>query len=176
MTRSLLGKIMTMLYAIPAIGVTVTMYSYAGKFINNITKIVLLLLEINLLKHERISHCAIKAFVGQILFSLFSLFILGMLVHHGNYKELSLIDSVYYGFITLTTIGFGDVYIPPEQLLESPVVFVTRLFIFFFGMGAVASVITSFGDLMAVQKNEVCPKKAAKDHEKLDHTQLSELT
>lgn len=170
---STLGKIVTMIYALPAIGVTVTMYSYAGKFINTVTKLFFVYLEIHLLKHKRIHNCSAKAFGGQIFFALSSLLILGGLITYTEREmALSFSDSLYYGFITLTTIGFGDIYIPPERLMEEPWVFVIRLLVFFMGMGAVASAITGLSDMMMANKVELCPKSQQIDvkhsEEKLD--------
>lgn len=81
------------------------------------------------------------------LLASFSVFVVYMLLWALVFDKLKeepdwdYIEAVYYCFITLTTIGFGD-YVPDDKYLPYTIVFI------FFGLGVVTSFIGNFVDVI----------------------------
>ena len=109
-TKSDLGKFITILYAIPSIGVTMQMLVNAGKIMNNITQLGIVFVEKKVLKRSRLSNASIKTFCGQVLFATTLWFVLAAINSMEKAQGQRFRDSVYFIFISLATIGFGDFY------------------------------------------------------------------
>ena len=76
-----------------------------------------------------------------------------------NYKELenySYLDAVYFTFVTLTTIGFGDFNYNFRKHAEKPYFFLVVAIIFLLGLGLVASVVASAVEvLLTTEQTEI---------------------
>ena len=154
--RSNTGKIFTMFYAVPGISLAVATYSYAACALIGITKCLLILLEINLLKRTRIRYFKIKVLICQIFMALSTLFIEAAFHTFKELENYGYLDAVYFTFITLTTIGFGDFNYDFRKHIEKPYFFLIVATIFLLGLGLVASVVTSVVEiLLSTEQNEL---------------------
>lgn len=98
-----------------------------------------------------------KRFVSEHCLSFFSLifiFIIYLLigiftmpsieVHYGNWE--SSLNAAYFWFATFSTVGFGDMYIPDEEVS-------VYVFYRFFGFCLIASIFVSFNAWMKKRKS-----------------------
>ena len=138
--RTLHGKIATILYAIFGIPLSITVYTHASGMITSAIRNMIKYLEMRLFKTKRVKNLHGKALSISLVMFLaffFAIVFFNTLDNHGN---LSVIDSTYYWFQTLTTIGYGDVY-PITEHND-----VTEAFLkvsYMFGLGMTASLISS---------------------------------
>ena len=146
--RSNTGKIFTMFYAVPGISLAVATYSYAACALTGITKCLLILLEIIFLKRKRIHHFNIKILTCQIFMALSMLFIEAAFHSYKELENYSYLDAVYFKFVTLTTIGFGDLSLNIKKHAEKPYLFFVVAIIFLLGLGLVASVVSSVAEIL----------------------------
>lgn len=138
--RTLHGKIATIIYATFGIPLSITVYTHASGMITSAIRNMIRLLEMRLFKTKRVKHLHGKTLLislAMFLVFFFSIVLFNTLDNHGN---LSVIDSTYYWFQTLTTIGYGDVY----PIIKHNDVTETFLKIsYMFGLGMTASLISS---------------------------------
>ena len=154
--RSNTGKIFTMFYAVPGISLAVATYSYASCALIGITKCLLILLEIIFLKRKRIHNFNIKILICQIFMALSTLFIEAAFHSLKELENYSYLDAVYFTFITLTTIGFGDFDYEFRKHVEKPYFFLIVATIFLLGLGLVASVVSSMAEiLLSAEEDEM---------------------
>ena len=146
--RSNTGKVFTMFYAVPGISLAVATCSYASCALICITKCLLILLEIILLKRKRVHNFKIKILICQIFMVLSTLFIEAAFHSNKELENYNYLDAVYFTFVTLTTIGFGDFNYEFWKYVEKPYFFLVVAFIFLLGLGLVASVVTSMAEIL----------------------------
>ena len=139
------GKMTTIIYATIGIPLSISMYNYASDLVTSATRNTIIFFEKKLFKKTRTKHLDGKTlFLSFLIFILFfiSLVYFNTLDNHGN---LSVIDSTYYWFQTLTTIGYGDVY--PEFEHNDFTETLLRIS-YMFGLGMVASLISSISTFL----------------------------
>ena len=149
------GKVTTIFYAIFGIPLSISMYTRASEMVNAIVRNLIKLLEMKLLKRQHVKYLHAKTLTISIVLFLaffFSLVYFNTLHDHGN---LTLIDSTYYWFQTLTTIGYGDVY--PMSDHNDVTETILRIS-FMFGLGMMASLISSISKFF----HEINKKKVTK--------------
>ena len=138
--RTLHGKATTIIYAIIGIPLSISMYNYAAAMVTSAIRNAIKFVEIKLFKTKRVNHLNGKTLsISFVIFLLyfFSLVYFNTLIDHGN---LSVIDSSYYWFQTLTTIGYGDVYPVAEHNDVTETILRVS---YMFGLGMTASLISS---------------------------------
>ncbi|CAF0989182.1 unnamed protein product, partial [Didymodactylos carnosus] len=99
------GKIFCIFYAILGIPMSLIMFQSAGERLNSILTYVLTRLK-RLFNKKSTKITDGELLVAETLLSVITLLI-GAFVF-SRYEDWTFFDSFYYGFITLTTIGFGD--------------------------------------------------------------------
>uniref|UniRef100_A0A7M5WYM0 Potassium channel domain-containing protein n=1 Tax=Clytia hemisphaerica TaxID=252671 RepID=A0A7M5WYM0_9CNID len=168
-----LGKIVTMLYALPAVGLTLVLYSYAADILIMVTYLVTAKIEKRFLNKIRI--CKYKTTMVQVFLSIFGFFGMSIiLMLEGERKTL---DNFYLCFISLTTIGFGDIIYSSKDSLKNPWIYVPQLIVFLFTMATVASTLSAVSELLKknklgkwfskkrhVNKSKINDKKSTKRH------------
>ena len=134
------GKIMTIIYAIVGIPVSIAMYTSASALATSSIRNSIRYVELNCFQKRHVKYLHGKTvFISFLLFLAFFFTLAYWNTLHDN-GSLSLIDSSYYWFQTLTTIGYGDVYPQAEHndLVEN-ILRVSQMF----GLGMTASFISS---------------------------------
>ena len=143
------GKIATMFYAVPGIALAITTYSYGAWGLSGITKCFLILIEIKILKRKKINYFKIKILTCQIVLTLSVLFIEAAFHSYKELENYSYLDAVYFTFVSITTIGFGDFEYNFIKHAEKPYFFVIVAFIFVIGLGLVASIVSTVADILS---------------------------
>ncbi|XP_015109212.1 two pore potassium channel protein sup-9 [Diachasma alloeum] len=132
------GKLFTMFYAIVGIPLGLVMFQSIGERLNKFSSVVIR-------KVKQLLNCKdVQASEINLIFVvtfLSSLTITGGAAAFSRYEGWSYFDSVYYCFITLTTIGFGDmVALQKDNALETKPEYVVFALIFIlFGLAIVAA-------------------------------------
>lgn len=105
------GRVFCCIYALIGIPLCLTMLGGIGKKLNNLGNFL-----DSKLNKGFFSPNVGKSLRALILFVIgFLLFILVPAIIIGSVEGWSLEESIYYGVITLTTVGFGD-YVPGELI------------------------------------------------------------
>ncbi|XP_049764434.1 two pore potassium channel protein sup-9 [Schistocerca serialis cubense] len=132
------GKLFTMCYAIVGIPLGLVMFQSIGERLNKFSSVVIR-------NVKRMLHCkneeASEINLIFVVTTLSSLTIAGGAAAFSRYEGWTYFDSVYYCFITLTTIGFGDmVALQKDKALERKPEYVAFALIFIlFGLAIVAA-------------------------------------
>nr|XP_024217946.1 two pore potassium channel protein sup-9 isoform X2 [Halyomorpha halys] len=132
------GKVFTMCYAIVGIPLGLVMFQSIGERVNKLSSVVIR-------NVKRLLGCRnIEASEINLIFvvtTLSSLTIAGGAAAFSRYEGWSYFDSVYYCFITLTTIGFGDmVALQKDDALDKKPEYVAFSLVFIlFGLAIVAA-------------------------------------
>ena len=122
---------------------------YAGEIIVIITKIIMVKFERIMFRRKVVKVCCKKVCVVQCFLALLNWAILAALYVKGNRSDsISIIDAIYFVFITMTTIGFGDFAFTNEWRVNSPVISVVTLLMTNFAMATIASLLTSVSDII----------------------------
>ncbi|KAL1122235.1 hypothetical protein AAG570_003640 [Ranatra chinensis] len=132
------GKLFTMCYAMVGIPLGLVMFQSIGERVNKLSSVVI--------KHvKRVIGCrnveASEINLICVVTTLSSLTIAGGAAAFSRYEGWNYFDSVYYCFITLTTIGFGDmVALQKDDALDKKPEYVAFSLIFIlFGLAIVAA-------------------------------------
>jgi len=151
-TRSTTGRIVTMFYIIPTIACTMVMYIHAANVIITIAKIAILDIETRWLKHSKVHYATAKVFGLQL--TVTTLLVIGsaLFYTYNNIREMTFIDALYFTITSLTTIGFGDFTLDFTKYLDQVHLFIVLCFLWFFGMGMVASLIAGLSELVSKYK------------------------
>ncbi|XP_037051110.1 two pore potassium channel protein sup-9-like isoform X2 [Bradysia coprophila] len=132
------GKLFTMCYAIVGIPLGLVMFQSIGERVNRLSSFVIKTVKSSL-------HCrqtaASELDLICVVTTLSSLTIAGGAAAFSKFEGWSYFDSVYYCFITLTTIGFGDmVALQKDNALNRKPEYVMFALIFIlFGLAIVAA-------------------------------------
>ncbi|KAK7873859.1 hypothetical protein R5R35_005722 [Gryllus longicercus] len=132
------GKLFTMCYAIVGIPLGLVMFQSIGERLNKFSSVVIRNVK-RMLNCKNVEASEINLIC--VVTTLSSLTIAGGAAAFSRYEGWSYFDSVYYCFITLTTIGFGDmVALQKDQALEKKPEYVAFALIFIlFGLAIVAA-------------------------------------
>ena len=154
-TNSDTGKIVTMFYLIPTIASTIVTYIQAANVLICVSKIIVLLIERHIRHLERVKYYTEKVFMLQLLVTTILIIGSSLFYSYNGIEEMTFLDSLYFTLTTLTTIGFGDFTLDFSRYLEKNIhLFIILSFLWFFGMGMVASIIAGLGEIVAKYKFE----------------------
>ncbi|XP_018318724.1 two pore potassium channel protein sup-9 [Agrilus planipennis] len=132
------GKLFTMCYAMIGIPLGLVMFHSIGERVNRLSSVIIRSVKSSLhFRHNEASELELICVVT----TLSSLTIAGGAAAFSRYEGWTYFDSVYYCFITLTTIGFGDmVALQKDSALSDKPEYVMFAFIFIlFGLAIVAA-------------------------------------
>ena len=105
-----------MLYALFGIPITVLILSTIGGEMLKFEKHIIKIIETQLLKRQKVEHVNLKCLLAAFA-TIFVLILVGASFSEKYHEEWTYLDSVYFWFITFTTVGFRD-FIPDEGLLQ----------------------------------------------------------
>ncbi|KAF5279367.1 hypothetical protein FQA39_LY05477 [Lamprigera yunnana] len=132
------GKLFTMCYAIIGIPLGLVMFQSIGERVNRLSSVIIRSVKSSL-------HCrrqdATELDLICVVTTLSSLTIAGGAAAFSRYEGWTYFDSVYYCFITLTTIGFGDMVALQKDsaLSDKPEYVMFALIFILFGLAIVAA-------------------------------------
>lgn len=162
--KSIMGKSLTMAYAIIGIPLTSATMFFCGRAISTLIKLVVVTIEERVLKKKQVSLLAAKTIFIEV-----ALLISLILVHSWYFKMTGLkdhhfFDAVYFVFITLSTIGFGDINFDAnffEKLdpLDKCWVFIGDMSIFYVNFAMLASLINAIASLLTTTEDETKKKE-----------------
>ena len=144
----------------PGIGIAVTMYTIVGHILCILSTILIVFTETKLLKRDRIERCDIKIFTLQVLLCLAVIFTEAALHSRKDLENFRYFDAVYFTFITISTIGFGDFNLDIDKYIVKPHLFFAGSLLFFLGLGTIASIITSLLKVISSKKHTSCSCKS----------------
>ncbi|KAK9507158.1 hypothetical protein O3M35_007070 [Rhynocoris fuscipes] len=132
------GKLFTMCYAIVGIPLGLVMFQSIGERVNKLSSVVIRNVK-RMLGYKNIDASEINLIC--VVTTLSSLTIAGGAAAFSRYEGWTYFDSVYYCFITLTTIGFGDMVAlqKDDALDKKPEYVVFSLIFILFGLAIVAA-------------------------------------
>ena len=151
-TKSFLGKLLTMIYAIFAIPLSTATIIFCGRVIMDAFKLTIIIFEQRVLKRQEIIYFKRKIIFFQVLFTCFVFsFYTWFFRWITGYDKLSFFDSFYFTFTTVSTIGFGDILVTPDYIqLEMWIQIIINLAVyvlFFATISMVSSLISAITDL-----------------------------
>ncbi|XP_017769144.1 PREDICTED: two pore potassium channel protein sup-9 isoform X1 [Nicrophorus vespilloides] len=132
------GKLFTMCYAMIGIPLGLVMFQSIGERVNRLSSVIIRSVKSSLhCRHTNASELDLICVVT----TLSSLTIAGGAAAFSCYEGWSYFDSVYYCFITLTTIGFGDMVALQKDnaLSDKPEYVMFALIFILFGLAIVAA-------------------------------------
>lgn len=141
-----------MFYLVPTIAFTIVTYIHAANMLITVSKIIILLFETRLWKKERVRYYQEKVFALQMLVTLLLIIGSAFFYTFNKIDKLTFLDSMYFTLTSLTTIGFGDFTLDFTLYLSQPHQFLILSFLWFFGMGMVASIIAGLGEMVGKYK------------------------
>ncbi|XP_057297355.1 two pore potassium channel protein sup-9-like [Hydractinia symbiolongicarpus] len=147
-----LGKFVTMLYAIPGIAITITGYTFLGRLLTNLTRICIIRFEQRILKHKKVALLNVKTLIFLTYVAICNLLVFAWMSSLKETENFRYFDAIYFGFITQTTIGFGDFYYHFEMYFDKPHLLFPSTFFFIIGLGLIAAVIASISDASFSEK------------------------
>jgi len=129
------------------------MYSVAGKLLVQLITFLIRKFERSILKNEaEIQYLYVKTVVVGIVFLLVLMLIGSCITTAPNMEDLDISSSIYFWFVTWSTIGYGDITFQREKHLQSPHLMLVAVFNLLFGLGMYVAIIEAFSSAM-VKKN-----------------------
>ncbi|XP_066911098.1 potassium channel subfamily K member 9-like [Clytia hemisphaerica] len=146
--KSELGKVLTIVYAIVGIPIATGSVVFCGRFITAIIKYLIIFFESKVLKRDEIVKFKPKVIIIQVVLAIKFILLLALFYKKTGLKHLSFFNSFYFTFISISTIGFGDIkynfreyldYTPLERTISDLVLYM----LFYISFSLLASIISS---------------------------------
>uniref|UniRef100_A0A7M5V2B8 Potassium channel domain-containing protein n=1 Tax=Clytia hemisphaerica TaxID=252671 RepID=A0A7M5V2B8_9CNID len=152
--QTVIGRYATIFYAIIGIPLGLTMYSVAGKLLVQLITFLIRKFESNVLKNkECVKYLYVKTVVVGICFLLVLMFLGSCVTTASNMEDLDISSSIYFWFVTWSTIGYGDITFQRDQHLKSPHLLFIAVVTLLFGLGMYVAIIEAFSSAM-VKEND----------------------
>nr|CUU97852.1 hypothetical transcript [Hymenolepis microstoma]CUU98953.1 hypothetical transcript [Hymenolepis microstoma] len=133
------GKIFCMVYALPGIPLCLVMFQSIGERINTlITRLLRRLISLLRCKNQTVSQSHLIFVSANVV----TIVVTAGAAVFAEYENWPYLDALYYCFITLTTIGFGDIVAlqREDSLAKQPYYVAFSLVFILFGLTVVSSV------------------------------------
>lgn len=126
------------------------MYSVAGKLLVQVFTVMIRKLDESLGLEYTEKVVRIKVLVVSLC-AMFLIILIGCgITTRNDMENLSFHSSMYFWFVSLTTIGYGDIHFDRNKHLQSPHLLLLSAGNLLFGLGIVAAIIESFA--LALEK------------------------
>lgn len=148
------GRVTLVFYAVFGIPLAVTMYSVAGKLIVQIITLVIRMIQTRIFKNStEVPHIQLKTLFVSIFFML-TIMLTGCAVTTSDKMEdLAFTSSFYFWFVSLSTIGYGDIHFDRRKHLQNPHLMILSSMNLLFGLGIMAAIIEAFS--LALEKKDL---------------------
>ena len=125
------------------------MYSIAGKLLSEIFTFSIKSFNKKVMKKNYKPNIVKLQVLAMSIFSVIVLIMIGCSITTRSYMEnWNFSSSVYFWFISLTTIGYGDLHFDRDKHLQNIHLLLISASLLLFGLGMVAAVIESFALVM----------------------------
>ena len=143
-----------MAYAVIGIPLAVTMYSVAGKLLVQFITLAVRIFQTRVLRlQSEVTHIQMKTLFASVCFMLTIMLIGCAVTTSEKMEDLEFSSSIYFWFVSLTTIGYGDIHFNRDKHLQSPHLLMVSAGNLLFGLGIVAAIIEAFS--MALEKKDL---------------------
>eukprot|EP00111_Clytia_hemisphaerica_P021106 TCONS_00062179-protein len=112
-TNTTAGRALTMVYATISIPIASLTTIYCAKTVDNCVKYMVLMFEQRALKRQKVVWFTRKCACIEMVYLVFMIMFYAWRQHDTILRNYTFFDAVYHVFITVTTIGFGD--LDPDQ-------------------------------------------------------------
>ena len=172
-TRSMLGKLMTMISMLPLIVLNTIYYCYFGNSAMTVLKLVIIAIESRIFKHKTITRFQRKLILSQLILMVAIISGYVLLIKRTSMKNETDFDIIYAAFVVFSTIGFGDVVYNRREFSEVEgfefFIFFHQLF-FVAAFAMVASLITTVIEIISRERKSD-PNDQIYENEHKDTTQ-----
>jgi len=122
-----------------------TMYSVAGKLVVQIITLVLELVQSRIMKKPKseVQNMQLKTLAISVILFILIILMGSFVTSSSNMENLAYSSSVYFWFISLSTIGYGDITFKRDQHLKSPHMMMVAVVTLLFGIGILAAIIAA---------------------------------
>ena len=148
------GKLLLMAYTTIGIPLSIAAYTYAAKFTIAVASVLIEAGEARLFKHHR----RVRNKQAKVLIITFGLLLLlviaaAYMTSHSELDNFEIVDSFYFWFCTLSTIGYGDYNFNLQNYVDHhPGLTLYIVFTFLFGLGLVATIARTMAQIIANSK------------------------
>ena len=153
-TRSQLGRWVTIISMIPLIVLNAVCYIYCGATVINIVKLLVVFIEERILKRSIIVWFNRKLLASQFVLMISAVSCYAVFAKNTFFQKLSTSDALYASIVTFTTVGFGDVVYTREDFAENfTITFLANQIFFLVTFAMVASCITAITEMVSNESN-----------------------
>ena len=125
--RSQVGRGLTILFALCLIPLATTSVIFCGRALASMIKLFVVVFEERFLGRKRIVWFQRKFIIVQVGMSVSLMMIHALFYNKFILKNQTFLDAVYFTFITMSTIGFGDIVFDMEFFLDTSAEMLTFL-------------------------------------------------
>lgn len=153
--QTVAGRYSIIAYAIIGIPLGLTMYSIAGKLLVQLITFLVRKFESVVLKNKvEVRYMYIKTFVVGIVFLLLLMMTGSLVTTSSSMENLDATSSIYFWFVTWSTIGYGDITFHRDRHLQSPHLMLIAVFNLLFGLGMYVAIIEALSTAMVKQEKD----------------------
>ena len=149
-----MGKIVTIIYGVPAIAFCMTLYIYSGNIVKSLVTLALIITHKRLFDTPKVHKLKIKVLIGEMVTSVVLLMLFAFPSNMATPEPLDYLDSIYFAFATITTIGFGDYSYNSEVVSRNFIWFLAHALMFCFATGSITSIVTSLNGIFTEKTEE----------------------
>ena len=131
-------------FAIFGIPLALQTYTLAGRLLLKMVRRFIHYIERRLFKVVIVNYLELKTLLLIAFVFLITLLLAGFYATLENFHGLSFIDGLYFWFVSLTTIGYGDITTPAERYFQNPYMIIFDDVFTVLGLGVVAATVDSF--------------------------------
>lgn len=150
---TIIGRYIMIMYAIFGVPIAVSMYSVAGKLLVQIFTFLVRFSEHKILGRPSCEKTLQVKVLLVSIFTMIAIMLLGSsIAMRDDMENWTFSTSIYFWFVSLTTIGYGDIHFNRLKHLESIHFLLISAGNLLFGLGISAAIIESFA--LALEKRE----------------------
>lgn len=151
------SKIVIIFYALFGIPIVLAMLTQASQIsIHNFSNAIILF-EKRVLRRTDASRDNFKVFIAALSSFLLTLIMAGVITT--KYHGMNRLDAVYFWFVSITTIGFGDVHVDRAKFHDwNIIVYLLYIICLIFGIGLMASLFNIASELIVKGHWQLCSK------------------
>ena len=131
-------------FALFGIPLALQTYTIAGRLLLKMVKRFIHYIERRLFKVVTVTYLELKTLLLTAFILLITMLLAGFYATLENFHGLSFIDGLYFWFVSLTTIGYGDITTPAERYFQNPYMIIFDDIFTVLGLGVVAATVDSF--------------------------------